>query len=345
MNTTIPLEKKFKIWLIEEYGISEDSSKSYLTYLRGLNKIIKISQNKNKSSFFLLLEQCISLKDVSKMEHAFFLVIEELSKENADILLKRAKKTLQNYKSALFSYLEFFKENLESNDNLDIKNENKIEILNEDEVIISQIMTKITYSKKDLISIFKNRVKTWDRVYENIFFPIQFVSRIYREQKDTKEYNKWIEKLIDSIIIYTKDSKIIFKEIIGLSIIDNRMYIELKDSTKLAYTKMSDNHTLEPFIISKIKNATIDHSVSLFDIMNDNIDSFPIITAITKQLKKHIEGGVTRDKLVKVSKLNKLSSFINTINLKLLLDELMIISSKTDLQLMKDSNNTSKGRK
>lgn len=94
-----------------------------------------------------------------------------------------------------------------------------------------------------------------------------------------------------------------------------------------------------------LKKIAIDHDRSLFDVMTNNVNNLPTILQITNELKKHIHGKVTYEKLSKASHSHKLNEFIQTINTPDLLNELELISSETNLQLMDSSQNTSKGKK
>ena len=114
--------------------------------------------------------------------------------------------------------------------------------------------------------------------------------------------------MLNSITIFLKDDKTTFGKIKTLTITNNKVYITQKKIEKLAFTKMSDNETLIPFNVIKLKKIVIDHDRSLFDVMNANLSSFPIILEINNELKKHIYGKVTYPKLCKASYSDKLDN-------------------------------------
>ena len=355
MKNEFLLKEEFKNWLIETNKASESSAKSYLSYVIGADKLIYISiKNSNeKVNFFRILQIAFNNQDFVVIEETLLYVIDELSRKDCEQIFGKPKKTLQNYKSGLFSYLEFLiEQSFPIANNQDIENEitevqiKDFQIFTDTGESLSNDNTIKVYSKNDLEKNFSLRIKTQDRFYENIFFPIRFVTRVFSIQKEQTIFNKWLYNLLDSIDIFLEKNGITnFAEISSLSIKSEYVYITHNGNEKLVYTKLSDNKTLIPLNVKTLNKIAIDHDRSLFDVMNVNLSNLPTFILITNELKKHIEGKVTYQKLSKASHSNKLDEFIKTINTQNLLNELELIASETKLQLMESSQNTSKGKK
>lgn len=348
------LKQEFKNWLTETDKVSEGSAKSYLSYVSGADKLITISKKTSSEKFhlFTILQAEYNKQNTEAIEETILFVIDELSIENVEEVFNRPKKTLQNYKSGLYSYLEFLIEQSFSikkiNDTDEIEaTTNKVEDIkvfkNTGKSLSENKIVKI-HSKSDLIKNFSLRIKTQDRFYENIFFPIRFITRVFSLKKERSVFTNWINNLLNSITIFLEENETTFREITSLTIENDKVYVTQKGIKKLAYTKLSDNVTLVPFSLKALNKISIDHDRSLFDVMNTNLTSLPTIILITNELKKHIPGKISYQKLSKISHSNKLNDFIETIDTQDLMQELMLIASETSLQLMDSSQNTSKGK-
>lgn len=348
------LKEEFKNWLIDTNKTSEGSAKSYLSYVSGADKLISISDdNCKKLNLFTIIQSAFEKQDTVVVEESLLFVIDQLSRKDAEEVFHRPKKTLQNYRSGLFSYLEFLTEQTFPTEKskatlVEIKEIQfeGLHIFTDTGESLSNDNVAKEYSKKDLEKNFSLRIKTQDRFYENIFFPIRFVTRVFSIQKERSIFKNWINTLLDSIDIFLEENDTTaFAEISSLSIVNDKVYITHKGNEKLAFTKLSDNKTLIPFNVKTLNKIAIDHDRSLFDVMNINLSSLPTFLLITNELKKHIEGKVTYSKLSKASHSKNLDEFIKTINTQSLLKELELIASETKLQLMDSSQNTSKGKK
>lgn len=337
------LKEEFEKWLVLNAEISPASAKSYLSYVSSVNKIVKF-KNENYSMFSVIRRKYKG-EDIQGIEKLINQVIQKLSNKKGEIVFNRSLKTLQNYKSGLFQYLEFLIETTI----IENKTDMSLDVLSEVEDMLNLVLGNVEeqyYSKGDLISTFRSRIKTQDRAYKDVFFPIRFITRVFRDRGEQKSFKEWLSKLIDSIIIYTEKEKLKLSEITDLSIVNRRVYISFKGEKHLAYTKTSDDETLELFDVEGLDQISLDHITSLYEIMNKNIDRLQVMVRITNELKKYIEGDiVTYSKLSEISKIKELDSFIESVDTDNLLKELELISWETSLQLMDRSYNTSKGKK
>lgn len=339
------LQDEFKNWLIGTERTSESSAKSYLSYITSVNKLIVFNHNEKRFSFFEILNLEFKNKNHNILSQYITAAIDALSRKDADKILGRAKKSLQNYKSALFSYLDFFAEQFAS-DSDDIKNQisDSIEVDTPSKEL-SQKKIIQEYPKKDLLKVFSSRIKTQDRCYADIFFPIRFVTRVFREQNKQDIFRDWLGNLLNSIIVFTEKGTTSLSQISSLIIENEAVYIITKDNTKeMVYTKLSDNTTLIPLKTNTLAQIAIDHDPPLYNIMISNKNQLPIIYLISQKLREYIKDKIDYKNLSEASRIEELSEFIQTISIQDLLSELKLITSETNLQLMDRSQNTSKGK-
>ncbi|MDY3530272.1 hypothetical protein PG593_10855 [Riemerella anatipestifer] len=358
-------KEEFYQWLIESLGISEPSAKSYLSYVSGANKTIEIGNN-SPYRLFDILNNNTSNSKISK--NAIDFVIQQLSRKDAEMRFGRPLKTLRNYKSGLYAYLEFLIEN----DSIESEEE---QILEEEQTDLLDAITYLThefsepqsaseeiiyeYSKKDIFANFKSRINSQDRTYDNIYYPIRFIVSYFSIIGNRKAFEKWNEQLIGSIHLFVENKKIKLSEIEKM-IFNNsaNVFVSIKGKTFQVFTKLADNVTLAPLKTSSIKQIAIDHETPLYDIMNKNISNLKYFNLITNEIKTQIQKNENEFKKLKLSKYKQLSrvssqkfikenyseNFIKSINPNDLLKELDLIASKTNLQLMDSKQNTSKGK-
>ncbi len=341
MKNKILLEEEFKDWIISTAELSENSVISYVSYLSSINKLI-LDLSKEHDLFYYL-DIHVNNGNIDKIEKIYNDVIHYLSIKGIDNKLNLTEKTLKNYKSGLNNYYNFlidYIDEIEIIDNSPITEE-KFNIINEED-------RKSEYKLTKEYSAFISRLRTQDRFYDNIFYPIRFISRIFRQHKQTKKLKKWFDNAIGAITILTKEKEILFNDVSEFKIKDGQLFAICKGNEYLAYTRLADETTPPiPFKINDLNDISLDHYNSMFNIMNDNIERLPIIVEITNELKKYIKGNTTYTKLRDIShskKHEELNNFISTIDTNKLLDELNIISSKTKLELMDRTENTKKGK-
>jgi hypothetical protein len=353
MKTEFLLKQEFKTWLIESQKKSKGTATSYISYVTGVNKLFIISRKSSdkKLSFFKCLLE-LDNQHIECVEKVVMDLITELTIDNTDDVFNKPKKTIRNYITGLNRYLEFLIEQpfsvIENRTNRGvelIKNQiEEFEYSNANNVDLDENIIRL-YSRMDLIRIFSLRIKTQYRIYENVFYPIRFINRVFSVTNNRPVFKGWLTDLLNSITICLgEDNETTFFEISSLTIRNGKTYISHKKTEKLAFTKLSDNKKTVPFNVKTLSKISIDHERSLFDIMNANITRLPIINQITEELKKHISGKISYQKLSKASHSDKLNGFLETINTENLLKELKLISSETRLQLMESSYNISKGK-
>lgn len=259
MKNNFLLKDEFKNWLIETAKITEASARSYLSYVSGADKLISITtkDSTERKNLFTILQAAFDQHNIERVKATILYVIDELSRKNADKVFGRPRKTLHNYRSGLYSYLEFLTEQPVPYEDIseeefetpvpfeDISDEEfetpvseiDIQVVTDTGESLTAISDDKVYLKNDLVKNFSLRIKTQDRFYGNIFFPIRFITRLYSKRNERNVFNDWLNHLLNSIIIFIEGDKTTFADISALTIANNKVYITLNGTERIAYTK------------------------------------------------------------------------------------------------------------
>jgi len=364
MKKEIPLQKEFVKWLVDTGVCKSNSALSYCDYINSANRSLDIYENENneKLSLLTLLSSEIKEGNSDQMEEIIDDATEELSRNKIEKKLKRSLKYIQNWKSALNKYKEFLHDYLENEVTID-EEYDKIEEIQrviEPNSLISTHHRKIrksrtkgevnnakgsyTHTSKDLYDRFHFRIITQDRHYDEIYYPISFIKRFFYYRGEKKFMDIWVKDLLNEVNIHLEGDQIRLNQISKLEISDGKVQVEHNGVLKMVFTKKSDNFTLIPFSVGKLRFISLDHEDSLHAIMKNNIDNLGTFQEITTELKKHIGQRTTAKKYKKANNLVLDSIFINKLNIENLKAEMLIISKSTKLQLMDSSENTRKGQ-
>ncbi|MCX6230840.1 MAG: hypothetical protein NTZ33_04795 [Bacteroidetes bacterium] len=371
MKNKFFLRTEFIDWLVNEAKLPLPSANSYCSYVAGADKYTKIYLNESNEglNLFHLLEFSVTTGDTQDMLNIINTMINFLSLDNINDILDSPLSSINKWKSGLYQYEEFLLFYIDSN--IDTVNDNNSSnnaiysvspfnnyMVNSIEVLISKIdkadkipiiktykinALKKVYSKQDLYKNFTLRMITQDRHYDNIFYPIGFIKRYFYYTGGKVFFDKWLDSILDEIMIYHEEGEIKLSQISKLEIDKNIVSAHFNNAFKSLLTKESDNKTLTPLTVYELSEIALDHEMPLFNIMNENIDRFVTIKKITNELKKYISGKISSKKLRATYNIALKSSFINEISLNDIKEELLLISSLTKLQLMESSKNSSKG--
>jgi len=170
--------------------------------------------------------------------------------------------------------------------------------------------------KNDLMSIFKSRITT-QRRYGNLFGGICFIpsliGQILKNSGHKTDYNKWIDKTLDSVYFELESGKIVplrfvehlylkettIKSILpcsgtslpGIAPIANIATISSNNwyAVYLDYVENNHTYTNERVYLGDdlnlayggIKDVTMDHVVPIRDILTNYADKLPYLTAIS----------------------------------------------------------------
>ena len=204
------------------------------------------------------------------------------------------------------------------------------------------------YSKKELEKNFLSRLKTQDRYYSEILYPIRFLFRVYRERGQRNRITEIFTKTRNNIKIHLKENSINFSEIKELTINNEHVFVTIKngniDHEHMVYTKTSEGSSLKPMVVNSLKNISIEHEPSLHKTLTSNVKTLSVINSISLELRKHITGNMTYKKLCNVSTLKELTDYIISIDIESLHKELEFIIQSSKLELMDRIENTKKGK-
>ena len=360
MKNNFLLRDEFQEWLINIGQFPSLTAKSYCSYVAGVDKTMIFSTEEalGDKSLSSLLEPSVRKVEFPVAEAIITNVINTLSTVNIEHKLNTPKSYIQNWKSALFQYIEFLDYYIGTRDSIEDTEEDSIEkelteglTLDYSDKIFLKVLVNLSndttpdfiYTKSDLISNFRFRLHTQDRFYAEVFYPIGFIKRLLYKKGEKEFFNSWLDSLIDDVTVFVKNDSVKLKSVKKLEISGGKILIYVNGSSRIAFTRKSDNTTLMPFSAINLDNVALDHEKPLLKVMHENLDSLKTFLEITKEIKSHISRKITVKKCKKACNLVFHSDFIHQIDLESLKSELKLLASFTHLQLMDGSENKRKG--
>ncbi len=357
MAAPIVFRDEFKNWLITSKICKPASADSYASYLSGVNGQFDIEG----FSMCERIEKYHNEGNSFKINQLIIDLVAELYREDICETTGRPQNTINNWRSALLQYTEFFfyftvdaeavnwelkpvEEVIEIS--MNVIPENPLPNLDSKKKSRTR---KYKYPSKDLMKNFKFRIITQDRFYGDIFFPISYIKRLMFEKNEGKYFNHWLENQLNDITIFCLNENHKFKDISELTIHVSKeskeVYVTVNNEQKLIYTPSSNDNKLIPFESKNLKNIAIDHVVSMKSILTDNLNFLPQLKLITFHLKA-IAGDKASAKDYKAAGSIFFNSLANKdIDVELLKIELDLIKSHTKFQLMDKIENIKKGAK
>lgn len=315
----IERNESFISWLVDNNITSSESAISYDSYVRN-------------SLLFLKLNM-LQIQDINVVEE----VIDALSATGIAQKMNKSPKTIKNYLSGLRAYGEFL------NDTIEI---NTAEV-NVRTKLLKQVTSNENqmYSSKALFKNFEFRLITQDRFYDDIYFPISLIKQFFYKTSNKSTFDTIVKGMIDSIKIHHSEKGVIlFKDISELKIKNNRVSVLSGNKDVVIHTP-TNSAGFEPFSSDKLSDISIDHLVSQHSIMQELKHKLPGLIKLTEILKKAPKKVVSRPTLAAYKKKYGLDQLLQSVDLDQLENELRLITSQTELQLMDRKLNTSKGKK
>ena len=306
-------------WLVENDYLSLDSAASYDSYVRNACSLVNID-----------VQELNTLGEVED-------VINYLSQPNVILREAKSSKTISNYKSGLRMYAEFL------NDTSILPFAEFSNLQDDADLIEFAQIDKMVYDRNDLYKNFNLRLTTQDRFYEDIYFPISVIKQLLYKNGERDFYDAFIKQLLDNAHFHISKGIFTLKDLSELGIENGEVTVLMNGEIHqlLTPTPMGD---LIPFNVETLKSISLDHLHSQYNIMYDLKTSLPMFNHLTNELKQ-VNPLKNRTDLSAYKKLHGLNALKNAINLQELKQELLLIASKTQLQLMDRSMNTSKGKK
>lgn len=195
-------KKEFRTWLKDDPSRwSDDSVNSYVSGIGGLIKWFnanKSNWNQDLEEFDNYLKRINNQKDRDTFFSAILNILQKEIKNKPD-----NKSTLQNYKSYLNAFEEFFRSEPFTINGL---TQQQIKVLR-------KYGSTITYTREELIKEFKQRILTQDRISmsKTVMFPIRLIKILW--PKATEKWAEGVCNKINLIVGYKKDGKEQKKEI------------------------------------------------------------------------------------------------------------------------------------
>jgi hypothetical protein len=134
------------------------------------------------------------------------------------------------------------------------------------------------YDKKELKKIFYSRLKTQDRYYKFLLFPIRVLNKLFKH--DEKDYfNCWLDTQLDQMIIHTENpDPILFKDLTSLEIKKNGKVLLNNKWTMLSLDKKREVR------VKDLEEIEIDHIERFVDILEKLKDQLPALRDIHNRL-------------------------------------------------------------
>ncbi|MBL7812693.1 MAG: hypothetical protein JNL57_10760 [Bacteroidetes bacterium] len=184
---------------------------------------------------------------------------------------------------------------------------------------------------------FISRLRTQERAYNDI--GIYYTPRLYAKlcKNDTNLKNS-LKSIYDQLILNIKirinpSKTILFSKIDSIAIENNEVYIISSGiKEQLMNFKLID---------SNIKYITLDHKISFYNLIKENLECLPNIKKLTADIRngQHL----SKEKMRK--EYHRVSTSYQKEEIEKILEEVMCIAKKTELELMPSHLNFSKGKK
>lgn len=340
------LYEEFTDWLIEATSVSVESAKSYGVYLQSaFQKLNTIGAEsvKQQDLYFKQIKSSVKSGDENLIKDAILTLFQYLCKKGIEEELNYSKKYIQNWRSSLIKYGEFLVEWSSENSQEEVQNnvEENVALVLDNEIAVGD---SVSFDKNNLYKVFTLRLLSQDRFYNDVYFPISLVKKIFYKRKQKKAFDTCINKMLDHTKIYYGDRYYMLKEISKIDFRNGNVYVTNKNKEYPVFTKLADNKTLVPIATQKLKYMALDHEKPMLTIMSEKIAELTIFKELTKEIKKHAKAGkIDRKILAKISRKLFENGFTEQIELAGLENELNHICSDISLQLMDTKQNASKG--
>ncbi|MBR2281330.1 MAG: hypothetical protein IJ863_01770 [Spirochaetales bacterium] len=200
-------------------------------------------------------------------------------------------KTLSNYRSGFRRFINYLGvENSVVKKCEDIgfpKSEKKIEIpFNSDQF----------FSHRQMFNTFKSRLKTQDRFYSHIIFPVRLLSKLFNGKGKKEEYNLVLKNTIDStkILICGEEKDVCFSSVSSLNINigkENSCQVNVVDKGwKTVCTECYENgggpkiRLLQPL---SFMDLSLDHDTAMHNLLEEHCLDYPALKRLSDRIANH----------------------------------------------------------
>lgn len=370
MKNVFYLREEFITWLTSTAKLPLPSAQSYCSYVAAVDKHINVVHEGTQidSNFFNSIKTEVEDGDDFGMDQIIITIINYLSQEGIEHSIGKPLSSISKWKTGLFQYREFLYEYIDTkiietipvanNEeeqlpvypsemfDFDLKKEGEADpqtLILFDSAEVNGARKKWIYKKEELYKIFRFRLMTQDRYYNEIFYPISFIKRLCYKLDERAFFDQWIDGLLDSTIVHFEGGQTTLDKVKSMCIGPLDVIIIAEQKMKFVFTRKADNKTLEPMVVSDLREIALDHDKPLLNIMRDNKKMLGTFMTITNELKKHISGQVNGKKLKIANNQVLMGNYVDLVNMIELKQEMATIASHTRLQLMDSRQNASKG--
>lgn len=339
----------FNTFLLSIDEVNGDSKKSYASYLKGLcsnfldEYILKeFGYNAGFLTFINSLKQDLR----SKIFTICDVYLDYLIKIKDSSI--RSAKTLSNYRSGFKRFEEYvFSEDFEN-----VKKKSKV-----DDTTKQLIVTKfnnlgtITYTKRDLTKTFLFRLKTQDRCYDFIRYPIRLIWKLVtKENLQEKIVRSMRDRLNDMDCYISKDGKAIkYEKVRKLTISNGKSYVNGKELYTELFNDGSCSSIKYDLMQPELSLMSIDHVKPQYEMMKENLQNYPYLQRITNQFNKTVKQYGLKDKTTSAKANTLVYDEINSKwpkqDVSSLVDETTSLIDSMKFALMDKSENSKKNKK
>lgn len=359
-NSKPKKEPLFKVY--SEYLENKVTMKSFSHYINVDNILNKNDNPEVAKQFLVLLPKLLKRKEGK-------ILIERLIEEIEDKLYIDLSDNKKSYLRKFFNYIE----NITVKDCkqiIELYDEKLLELNKDDNDFLNQCKT---FTKNQLISKFKSRLKTQDRISgDKIWLPLRYIAKIYRQapksqvnpqEESKKNFTTWLNSITKNIyILYTDDLIDVNNNNVD-NCVSSIKYVKLAEIDSLILKKDNNNefkvliekegeklkHVLTPtgkgnekeiMRVKSIRDIAIDHVIPIDSILRKLEDDkkLPLLKMVSDSYKALQELKDPKEKKA-IDELLKDNDFFK---LDLLYDELKMISDGGPLRLMSAKYNSQK---
>ena len=297
----------FSDWL----DIADDSRRSYCSYVKSLFANVLEHKKRELATIFPIQSEdicsvfnwCVSPERSEEELSAFSLYVEELLGKE----IRNAKKgvctfgvcwkTLTNFRSGFRSFMEFLgiEREYDRSYNRQSEEEEKTDKPRQSS-IISQLgfhPDTLVFTHKQMYRTFKSRLKTQDRFFENIIYPIRLLSKVFNDFGKDAEYNDLLESIIEQIKFKVSTESIIvdFNNIKSLRIDftdeESSCSVNSGKDKKLVYTEYFENGQctgVRPITPTSFRDISLDHDTPMHSLLEDNLQKYPALKELSDDI-------------------------------------------------------------
>lgn len=270
-------------WLVRK-GFTEGSANSYISRLKRVDREVFCRYGLKASLFRMIIDLLHKSENGKVLDLLYYSdnVLSGLIDNRDSSFMDIAE--MSNCRSALRSYIQFIQEELFT----DLPEEE------ETDRAVWHYPSSCSFDMDILKKNFWWRLVTQDRMGNNkdVFYPIRLLRRLFRVTGEYQWFNDLIYASIAGIRIMTDQGEVLFSDLNGtdtLSIdaVSGTVSVTLGDGRRVCVLTQTDVSGAAPVPMKAVSlnEIHIDHSPLISDILSDNRDRLPALTALTDMIK------------------------------------------------------------